>query len=72
MHMWLWERWLAREGHFGVLVAGEARGEAPPPEVVESEISLGCPGDAFGSENEAASWLGERLSHRAAEVPQGL
>lgn len=103
----LWERWLARGGRFGVLVAaGEARGEAPPPEVAErmrawqeaarerirgscvgiayvmpspsvlaahrpivrrrSEISLGCPGDAFGSENEAASWLGERLSAQEA------
>ena len=30
----LWERWLARGCHFGVLVvAGEARGEAPPPEL---------------------------------------
>lgn len=98
----LWERWLAKGVHFGVLMAAvEARGEAPPPEVAErirawqeaagdririscvgiayvmpspsvlaahrpivrrrSEISLGCPGDAFASENEAASWLGERL-----------
>jgi hypothetical protein len=103
----LWERWLARDGRFGVLVAtGDARGDPPPPEVAErmrvwqeavkdrirstcvgiayvmpsasvlashrpivrrrSEVSLGCPGDAFLSESEAAEWLIERLS--AAEA----